>query len=191
MGKYCSSHVWGCIVHPLVWYILYTGCMSQLSCLGDWFGRHSMNRVNCCIVCRGSARSDTHLMAYQHQNSSGSVSSDSSPRTASTQLSNPFVFDPSPQPDAQFYYTGSSVVGPSGSNTLGPAYPSPAQQQLPHSTHSLPSYYHPQHSQSHSAPVFSPPPPSQQSSFEMINNPYYKKFQLQNVCAVIKTISLP
>ena len=130
------------------------------------------------LLYRESARSDANLMPYQQQISSGSSSSDTSPQTASTQVSNPFLFEAPPNvpsADVPYYYNGTNALGPMGSKTMGPTYPSTGHLMQARSTHSLPAYYPP--------PTQQPPPPPQhqQSNFEMIDNPYYKKFQLRNV----------
>ena len=94
------------------------------------------------------------------------------PPTASTQLSmNPFTFETSPHEDVQFYYSGSNTLG--SSHTMGPSYPSDGHMIQPHFAQTLPSYYPSQRA---------PPTASYEApDCEMIDNPYYKKFQLQKV----------
>ncbi len=126
-------------------------------------------------------------MPYQHQVSSGSSSSDSSPQTASTLVSNPFLFEvtpTTPSADAPHYYNGTNALTQMGSNTMGPTYPSTGHLMQARSTHSLPAYYPPPPPQQHP-----PPPQHQQSDFEMIDNPYYRRFQLQNVSELIFCIT--
>ena len=138
-------------------------------------------------------------MQFQTQSSTGntsvltmSSSSDDSPNTATTQISNlnPFVFPNGAPPtqsnvmqlESQFHHSGVRMgsAGPGSMNTSGSA----THQFQPHSTHSLPHHTHNPHT-THIAPHYPTLPGdmavSEQAGFEMIDNPYYKRFRLQNV----------